>query len=330
VPKVSIIVVNFNGRHFLTDLLTSLHAQTYSDFEVIIVDNASVDGSAEYLREHHGWVRLLELRTNVGFAEGNNVGARVAKGQYLALLNPDTVVDHRWLEELVCAIDSDQSIGAAVSKIYIADRNCVLDCAGAEFNNIGYFWGRGSNEIDRGQYDVAMDVSGATACSMILRREFAKGTPLFDGSFFGYYEEFELSLRILGRGYRIRYAPKSVVFHKRSGIVRKHARNPLLYQQWFSNRNRLKILAKYYPVSVLARNLPLIFLSLVYWDSVFLLRGSPRFFLRAVAGQAQYAAHGLVERVRGGGVDPQAWLPWMMYSGLVAIMKVRFQRRYTH
>ncbi len=329
-PKVSIIIVNYNGLHFMRELLESVRHQSYRDYEVILVDNASRDGSADFIRENYDWVRLLELRENVGFAEGNNAGARVANGDYLALLNPDTVVDECWLSELVCAIESDPGLGAAVSKIYIAGRECTLDCAGAEFNNIGYFWGRGSNEIDRGQYDDLTEVGGATACSMILRREYLKGMPLFDKSFFGYYEEFELSLRILGRGHRIVYVPKSIVYHKRSGIVRKQSSNPQLYQQWFSNRNRLKILAKYYPLSVLAKNLPLIFLSLVYWDGVFLLRRGPGYFLSAVAGQAQYAARGLVERVHGDTVAPETWLPWMMYSGLVAIMKVRFQRRYTH
>lgn len=327
-PRVSVIIVNYNGRHFLADLLTSLARQTYSDFEAILVDNASSDGSVDYTRERFTWVNIMEARANLGFAGGNNLGVRHARGEYIALLNPDTRVDPRWLEELVRAMDADSRVGAAVSKIFNADQEGIIDCAGAEFNNLGFYWGRGSNEPDRGQYDSPVEVAGATACAMIIRREALNGEPPFDGRFFAYYEELEMSLRIRGRGYKIIYVPTSIAYHKRSGIVRKETQSPLLFQQTFGNRNRLKILAKYYPASVLLANLPLILLSLAYWNTVFLLRGGPKFFLRAIAGQIRFGIDGFIERLRGDTVDANQWLPWMVHSGLISIAKVRLQRKY--
>src|SRR5688572_13233203 len=116
-PKVSVIIVNFNGRHLLGELFESLARQTRPADEIIMVDNASADGSLEYVRESFPWVKVIASKTNVGFAQGNNIGLEIAQGEYVAVLNNDTVVEERWLEELIQALDDDDLIGAVVSKI---------------------------------------------------------------------------------------------------------------------------------------------------------------------------------------------------------------------
>ncbi len=126
-----------------------------------------------------------------------------------------------------------------------------------------------------------------------------------------YYEEFELSIRLRGRGYKVMYAPHAVVYHKGMQSIQRTTRQSNLMQQFYCNRNRLKILFKYYPLASLVRNSPMIFLSLAYWDSVFLRNAGPRFLLRAVAAQMRYAVQGLRERHLGSDLESERWLPWM-------------------
>lgn len=321
--KVSVIIVNYNGQHLLGVLFESLAHQTRPADEIIMVDNASSDGSAEFVRESFPWVKVIVLPTNTGFAEGNNAGAAYAQGEYIALLNSDTVVDERWLAELVQVLDGDERIGATVAKICLDASHTKIAQAGAEFNNLGNIWGRGSNQLDQGQFDTVREVPALTACSVILRRKALEGEPLFDRSFFMYHEELDLSLRLRGRGYSIVYVPTAIVYHKLMQSVKQASRQPLLFQQFYCNRNRIKILAKYYPLSTLLRSLLLIFLSYVYWDAVFLRYGGPLLFLHAVAAQLRYALAGLIERSRTDGVKAELWLPWMRHQGLREILALR-------
>jgi GT2 family glycosyltransferase len=315
--------VNYNGRQLLSELFESLAGQTRAADEVIMVDNASTDSSLELVRARFPWVKIIASSTNVGFAEGNNIGLRQAAGEYVALLNNDTVVDERWLAELIFALDEDERAGAAVSKIFLAVETPTIDCAGAEFNNLGFTWGRGSNQVDCGQFDAATESPSFTACAALVRRSALRGTPLFDRSFFMYYEELDLALRLRGFGYTIRYIPTSIVRHKRSQAVKSVTNKARLFHQFYGNRNRIKIVMKYYPAMLLLRNLPLVLLSLAYWDWRFLWEGGPGYFLRAIAAQSHYALKGLADRLRGKSVNSENWLPWMTRQTLREILALK-------
>jgi GT2 family glycosyltransferase len=321
--SISVIVVNYNGRDFLGELLLSLERQSRRANQVIVVDNASTDGSASYVRQRFPWVTLIESPANTGFAGGNNIGFACADGDYVALLNSDTTLDPDWLAELERVLDADDRVGAAVSKIYLGKDRAVIDCAGAQFNNLGFCWGRGSNQDDCGQFDEAGQVAAVTACAMMLRREALAGRPLFDQQFYLYYEEFDLTIRLRGQGYTIVYVPSAVVYHHRSRSLKQLSTEPSLIHQFYTNRNRVKILAKYYPASLLLRNSVLILLSLAYCDWVFLRNGQGRLFVRAVVGQARYALLGLIERFRGEAVKADVWLPWMTQQSLREILALR-------
>jgi GT2 family glycosyltransferase len=322
-PKVSVIIVNYNGRHLLGELFESLARQTRPADEVIMVDNASTDGSVDYMREHFPLVKMVELPTNTGFAEGNNIGVAHAQGDYIALSNSDTVVDEKWLAELIQALNGDERIGAGVPKISLDASGRRICQAGAEFNNLGNLWGRGFNQPDNGQFDSVTEVPGLTACSVMLRREVFEGEPLFDPSFFMYYEELDLTLRVRARGYSITYVPTAVVYHKLMQSMKKVSPQPHLLQQFYCNRNRIKIVMKYYPFTVLFGSMPLILLSLAYWDWRFLREGGLRFFLRSLSAQAQYALQGLTDRLRGNTVDPENWLPWMTHQTLREVLALK-------
>jgi glycosyltransferase involved in cell wall biosynthesis len=132
-PKISVIIVNYNGQHLLGELFQSLAKQSRLADEVIMVDNASVDGSVAYVQQHFSWVKVIASTVNAGYAEGNNIGVANASGDYIARLNSDTAVDERWLAELIEVLDANKGIGAAVSKIYQATNTPTIDCADAEF-----------------------------------------------------------------------------------------------------------------------------------------------------------------------------------------------------
>ena len=322
-PKVSVIIVNYNGRHLLDELFESLASQTRPADEVIMVDNASRDGSAEYARARFPWVKVITSPVNVGFTGGNNLGFDNAQGEYIALLNPDAVAEKKWLAELVQELEKDDRLGAAVSKVLLAADKPTIDCAGAEFNNLGFSWGRGSNELDKGQFDSVVESPSITACATLLRRNALGGAPLFDGRLFMYYEELDLGLRLRGNGYKILYVPTSVVCHKRSQAVKNATSKPIEFQQFYGNRNRIKIVMKYYPTIVILRSLPLILLSLAYWDWRFLCDSGPRLFLRSLVAQAQYALQGLTERWRGNTVKSENWLPWMKQQTLREVLALK-------
>ena len=132
-PKVSVIIVNHNGQDLLRELFESLSRQTRRADEVIMVDNASSDGSVNYVRKQFPLVKVIQLLTNTGFAEGNNIGVAIAQGDYIALSNSDTVVDENWLAELIQVLEGDERIGACVPKISLDPLCRRIHQAGAEF-----------------------------------------------------------------------------------------------------------------------------------------------------------------------------------------------------
>jgi GT2 family glycosyltransferase len=319
---VSILVVNYNGRAFVGDLLASLARQTLAVDEVVVLDNASTDGSADYLRARFPWVKLICSTVNTGFAQGNNLALAHARGEYVALLNPDTVVAADCLAELVRVLESDDRIAVTTARILRPDRSPPLESAGAQFNNLGYYVSRYLHEANRLEFERPTTVAAMSACAMLLRRSALGGEALFDPDFFLCGEELELSLRLLARGYRIVAVPTARVEHRGSLSVRTVTRKSVLFHHFYFQRNRIKVLTKYYPVGVLLRGLPLILASLVYWNGRFLLNGGPRLLARALATQADYARRGLAER-RSHGVDARGWLPWMSHHGLRDMLRLR-------
>ncbi len=195
-----------------------------------------------------------------------------------------------------------------------------IEQAGAQFNNLGNYWGRGFTQEDSGQFEQEEEVAGLTACAMLLRRDSLHGEPPFDRTMFMYGEELDLTLRLRARGYRILYTPHAVALHHGMHSVRKTREKPRLFQQFHSNRNRAKLLLKYYPWPLLVRGAPLIAVSFLYWDAVFLLRGGPTFFVRAVAAQLHGAASGLRQRDRAVIQEAPRWLRWLTRQSLSGLL----------
>ncbi len=248
-PLVSVIIVNWNGKHLLGECLDSLAAQRFKNFEVIVVDNGSQDGSAEYLRSQYPAVRTVPLSTNCGYAGGNNAGAEFARGKYLAFLNNDTKADSGWLEHLVKeAEEGPPNIGMWASKIVSYDNPSVIDNVGLLLYPDGLARGKGRLEPDQGQYDRREEAFFPSGCAGLYRREMLNVVGLFDEEFFAYADDVDIGLRARLAGWGCIYVPSAKVFHKYSSS--SSAYSP--FKAFLVERNRIWVLLKYYPCDLIA------------------------------------------------------------------------------
>ena len=250
--KVSVIIVNWNGKQHLEECLDSLSKQTFKDFETILVDNGSVDGSAEFVETNFPAVKIVRLDKNEGFCRGNNIGLQHASGTFIALLNNDTLVDMYWLEELYRAMTKHSHVGICASCIvnyYLRD---VLDTAGDGFDlcGVGYKIGEGMpvTEFQKERY-----VFGACAGAVLYRRSMIDDIGFFDERFFALGEDLDLSFRARLAGYKCLYVPGAIVYHKIGRTVGQNS-DFLLYH---SRRNVEYTYFKNMPFPLIIATLPL-------------------------------------------------------------------------
>jgi hypothetical protein len=220
----------------------------YSNFEIVVVDNGSSDGSAGVIRDRFDHILLIENKANLGYAEGNNVGIRHALNhgaEFVWLLNNDTVVDKNALTAMTDLAGRNRDIGILGSKIYYYDKPDILWFAGATID-----WKRaisahvGRLEKDTGQYEVTKEVDRVTGCSMLIRREVLEEVGLFDEKFFLYAEEVDLCVRARKKGFHSYYVPKSVVHHK---ISVSTGENSVPVYAYYNTRNFLYLIRKNVP-----------------------------------------------------------------------------------
>jgi GT2 family glycosyltransferase len=220
-PVASVIVLGWNGRHYLDDCLSSVLDQDYpfAQYEVLYVDNGSKDGSARYVSEHFPHVRVVALDKNLGYAEGNNVGFRETRGDFVIFLNQDTAVNRSWLRSLIDAIGSSSDVGAAHANVIqpwypefsgIDERADASAAYTSEVNRLGYIGYHKLPSIDR-LYDTIF----LHGVCIVLRRTVGEQLGyIFDPDFFAYAEDLDLGLRVRALGYRSVAVPRAVVYHK--------------------------------------------------------------------------------------------------------------------
>jgi GT2 family glycosyltransferase len=257
----SIIVVNYNGGEQVLECLRSLEAGGGERQEVIVVDNASQDGSAERIEKAFPGVRLIRTTTNLGFGGGNNLGARQAQGQYLAFVNPDTRVEPGWQEALRRALEADPRAGMATARILLGERPDRVNACGNEMHLSGLTLCRGMGQ-PRQAYDTPCEVGAVSGAAFLMRRELFERLGGFDASFFLYMEDSDLSLRVRLAGRRILYVPEAVVYHD---YRLRFGRRKIYYQE----RNRYLMLLKVFRWRTLLVLLPALLLAeAVTWGFV--------------------------------------------------------------
>ena len=251
---VSVIIVNYNGKSFLDKCMGSLLRQSYPAVEITMVDNGSADGSVAYLKERYPGVKVIENRENLGFAVANNIGIRAAKGELIATLNNDTEAAPRWLEELVKAMLSDESVGMCASKMLRMDDPTVIDSTGICVSRSGACWDRGMFEKDNGQYEVPDEVFGPCAGAALYRKAMLDETGPFDDDFVSYMEDTDLAFRGRLAGWKCRYVPGAVVYHVHGGTAGYVSD----YTVYYGNRNIVWYPVKDFPAGLLLTSLPFI------------------------------------------------------------------------
>jgi GT2 family glycosyltransferase len=212
-PLASVIVVNTNELHHLRDCLPTLMRQTHPYYEVLLVDNGSTDGSLEYVTQTFPGVRIVANGANLGYAGANNVGFAQALGEYIAVLNPDTLLDENWLLELTKPFLADPTVGLTTPKILLASEPTRLNACGNDVTLTGLTFCRGLGQpADR--YDREESVPAVSGAAFVISRKVLEEIGSFDEEFFIYYEDTDLSLRAMLAGYLCVFVPSSVVYHK--------------------------------------------------------------------------------------------------------------------
>ncbi|MBK8020688.1 MAG: glycosyltransferase [Chloroflexi bacterium] len=239
---LSIVIPNWNGLRFLETCMNALAAQTLQPLEVLVVDNASTDGSQAFLRERFPWVKLIALPVNKGFTGACNAGMQAATGEFICLLNNDTEVDPGWAAAVLDAFRRHPEIGSVASKMLLFDKRDHLHTAGDLFTKGGRPVNRGVWEQDKGQYDREEPVFSACGGSAVYRRIMLQEIGLLDDDFFFSLEDVDLGWRAQLAGWRCLYTPAAVVYHHLS------ATGGGTTASYYVGRNTLYLLVKDYPL----------------------------------------------------------------------------------
>jgi GT2 family glycosyltransferase len=234
---VSIITINFNQALVTNQLLESLSKVAWPNVEILVVDNGSQESDFNRLESSYSNVRIIRSHSNLGFAGGNNLGIKDAKGKYILLLNNDTIVEPNFIDPLIYRIENEENVGVVCPKIKYFDNPDTIQYAGfSKMNKITLrMHAIGYKQKDKGQYNKPAETHFAHGCALMSKRDVIQKAGLMPEQYFLYYEEQDWSLKIRQAGYKIWYEPESIVYHKESLSVQKGS--PL--KTYFLNRNRI-------------------------------------------------------------------------------------------
>ncbi len=248
-PRVAVVILNYNGRKHLENFLPSVVASTYQNIRVIVADNASTDDSLDFIIAHFPSVQILTHPVNEGFAGGYNWALQNLVADYYVLLNSDVSVTPGWLEPLITLMEKDAYIGACQPKLLSYHHPDMFEYAGAAggwIDILGYPFSRGRIfdvcEKDEGQYNDPSPIFWASGAAMMVRKELYHALGGLDASFFAHQEEIDLCWRMQLAGYRIMSCPASVVYHIGAGTLPRGGRKVYL-----NFRNNLIMLCKNLP-----------------------------------------------------------------------------------
>ncbi len=241
-PRASIVIPTWNQAGLLAAALRSLRAQTYPDFEIVVVDNGSCDGTAAMLGRDFPEVRLLTLPENRGFGPATNAGLRAAVGEILVCLNNDVECEPGWLAALVAALDRMPDVGSVASKMMDAKRPGTIDAAGDAMSLVAWSVGRG--EPDAARFNVGREILSACAGAAAYRRTVFERIGWFDESYFAWFEDVDLGIRAQLAGFHCWYEPAAIVHHHGSATAATMSDRKL----FLSVRNRLMLFFKTMPL----------------------------------------------------------------------------------
>lgn len=267
---VSVVIPNWNGKRFLTGVLDSLAKQSYKQVEVIVVDNGSHDGSVEFIRDNYPFVRLALYEKNTGFAVAVNRGIRESKGEYIALINNDTVLEDEFIAELVKGMHEHPECGSLGCKMLAYDDHTLLDGVGDGYRRGGLPGRIGHREKDTGLFDQGRYILGACGGAALYRRSLFCDIGLFDDDYFAYLEDVDIALRAQSAGYKCYYIPTARIYHLGCGTTGS-GYSPLVVK--LSAQNNWNTIVKNIPLPLLLKFLPQIAFWQAYYLAVVCVRG---------------------------------------------------------
>jgi GT2 family glycosyltransferase len=279
-PAISVVVPNWNGAHLLPVCLDSLQAQTFGDVEVVVVDDGSTDESVTLVEERYPEVRVVRLSRNVGFCRAANAGLRASRGEFAALINNDTELEPRCLEELVAAMRADPGLGICAPKMVYYDDPGTINSAGHACGPDGVVVDIGRGQPDGEWFARPREVLGACAGAALYRRRMLDEIGLFDPDFVMSLEDADLSWRAQLAGWRARYVPAAVVKHREGASRGIGSRRAVL----LGLRNTVHVWAKDWPLGALVRHLPALWMGWRAAGAAMVRRGQGDLLPAAAAG----------------------------------------------
>ena len=286
--QVSVIIPNFNGAAYLDGVLQSLEKQTFTDFEIIVVDNGSQDASRAFIKEHYPRVQILPLEDNYGFSRAVNEGIRASEAPYVLLLNNDTEVREDFVEVLYNAIQRHPKAFACQAKMLRYTNREILDGAGDSYCALGWAFARGKGK-DHTAYDREEKIFSCCAGAAIYRKSLFEEIGYFDDEHFAYLEDLDIGYRARIFGYENWYIPKAEVYHVGSGTTGSR------YNQFkirYSSRNNIYMIGKNMPLFQLIINLPFLAAGFAVKCVFFTARGFGREYLAGIKNGFQLSGHG--------------------------------------
>lgn len=254
-PKVSVIILNWNGKEYLKGCLDSVLSQTYANSEVIVVDNGSTDGSKEFVKKNYKKVRLIENPKNLGFSKANNIGIDSSDGDYVFILNNDTKLNKDFLKQMINVAVENLDVGMFSCKMLFYDKHDIINSTGLKLYTDGTSIDEDFDQKDDGRYEKIKEVFGPCGGAAFYKREMLDdiklGDEYFDNDFFIYSEDLDLAFRGRLRGWKCLYVPKAKLYHKFRGTTGKISNFGLYY----GIKNKIFFIVKDYPLPLLFKNL---------------------------------------------------------------------------
>ncbi len=278
-PLVAIVILNYNGKHYLEKFLPSVISSSYTNKKIIVADNASTDNSVEWILSNYQSIDVITLKENFGFAKGYNEALKQVKADYYVLLNSDVEVTPKWIEPIISLMNQDKAVGACQPKLMSYNNKKLFEYAGAcggWLDMFGYPFSRGRIfdfcEEDKGQYDDVAEVFWATGAALFVRASTYHELKGLDEYFFAHQEEIDLCWRMQLSGYKVMVCPQSVVYHVGAGTLPKGG-----HKVFLNFRNNLVMLAKNFSVGNALIKIP--GRLLLDWIAAFkgILTGDPAF-----------------------------------------------------
>lgn len=247
---ISIIILNYNAGNLLIDCVSSIMKSNIKDFEIILIDNCSSDNSHLECKKKFDNVKLIENKENLGYCEGNNVRLRVAQGEFIVILNPDTTVTSNWIDELVSAHNQNGE-GLYQPKILSMSENKRLGTTGNIVNIFGFGFSRGRGELDENQYNKIEQIGYASGTCLFMSAETFKRIGFLDPFLFAYHDDLEYGWRAYKLGIKSYYVPTSIIFHAESFSFKWKP-----FKFYLLERNRHYCLLTHYSRKTLYKILP--------------------------------------------------------------------------